>query len=172
MEISYELFYFSTILFAVMAVVNFFRAHREKKRFYNIGGGLCLLGVVWSILISIDQVPLAGLFWVVAMIISIVMLPELIRFGSDRMREVDITSPLRVADFFSNTYIGWLKLAYKHGLGVTVILYSMQFVAIGGTMLLAVNLFYDLPLAEFILPFVVGGAITNAIIFYIQFKRA
>lgn len=39
-------------------------------------------------------------------------------------------------------------------------------------MLLAVNLFYDLPLVEFILPFAVGGAITNAIMFYIQFKRA
>ena len=172
MEIPYELFYFGIIFFAAMAVVSFFRAYQEKKRFYYIGGGLCLLGVVWSFLISIDQVPLAGLFWVVAMIISIVMLPELIRFGSDRMREVDIASPLRVADFFSNTYSGWLKLAYKHGLGVAVILYSLQFVAIGGTALLVINLFYDLPLAEFILPFVAGGAITNAIIFYIQFKKA
>ncbi len=106
------------------------------------------------------------------MIISIVMLPELIRFGSDRMRGVDVTSPLRAADFFSNKYSGWLKLAYKHGLGVAIILFSMLFVAIGGAMFLAVNLFFDLPPAEFILPFVAGGAITNAIIFYIQFKRA
>ncbi|UCH57875.1 MAG: hypothetical protein JSV18_02945 [Candidatus Bathyarchaeota archaeon] len=172
MEIPYELFYFSAIFFAVIAVVAFVRAYRDKKRFFYIGGGLCLLGVVWSILLVLDQVSLAGLFWVVAMIISIVMLPELIRFGSDQMREVDITSPLRAADFFSNRYSGWLKLAYKRGLGVAVILYSMQFAAIVGTMLLAVNLFYDLPVAEFILPFVFGGAITNAIIFYIQFKRA
>ena len=171
MEIPYGLFYFGTLFFAVMAVIAFFRAHREKKRFYNIGGGLSLFGAVGSILIVLDQVPLAGLFWVVAMMISIAMLPELIKFGSDRMREVDIASPLRATDFFSNTYSGWLKLAYKRGLRVTVILYSMLFVAISGTMLLAVNIFYDFPPVEYFLPFVVGGAITNAILFYIQFKR-
>jgi hypothetical protein len=61
------------------------------------------------------------------MIISIAMLPELNKFEADRMREVDIASTLRAADFFSNTNSGWLKLAYKRGLGTSVILYTLQF---------------------------------------------
>jgi len=33
MEISHELFYLSAILFAVLVVVAFYRAYREKERF-------------------------------------------------------------------------------------------------------------------------------------------
>ena len=79
----------------------------------------------------------------VAMIISIVILPELTAFQDRQMREVDVEGPLRVADFFSNTDSGWLKLAYRHGLGVTVILYFLLFELITGGMLLALNLFYE-----------------------------
>lgn len=52
-----------------MVVVAFSRAYREKERGYYVGGVLCLLGAVWSILFVLDQVPLAGLVWVAAMII-------------------------------------------------------------------------------------------------------
>ena len=146
MEIPYELFYLSAFLFAALAVVAFYRAYRERERVYYVGGGVCLLGVVWSILFVLDQVPLAGLFWLVAMIVSVVMLPETNAFQIRRMRDVDIESPLRVGEFFfSNTYSGWLKLAYRHGLGVTVILYFLFFEVIIGGMLLVLDLFYDLP---------------------------
>ena len=111
MEIPHELFYLTALLFAAMAVNRFYRAYREKERYYYVGGGLCLLGLVWSILFVLDQVPLAGLFWVVAMIVSIVMLPDASAFLDRRMGEVDVESPLRVGEFFSNTYSGWLKLA-------------------------------------------------------------
>lgn len=137
------MFYLSTFFFAVISVVAFVRAHREKDRTFFVSGGLCLLGMVWSILIVLDQALLAGLFWAVAMIISIVMLPKLAAFQDRQMREVDVESPLRVADFFSNTYSGWLKLAYKYGLGVTVILYFLLFELIMGGMLLALDLFYE-----------------------------
>jgi hypothetical protein len=170
MEIPRELFYLTAFLFAVMAVVEFFRAYREKERFYYVGGGLCLLGLVWSILFVLDQVALAVVFWVVAMVVSIVMLPELTAFQDRRMGEVDVESPLRVADFFSNTYSGWLKLAYRHGLGVTVILYFLQFEVITGGMLLALNLFYDLP-SRLILSVLASG-IGLVILLYRQLKRA
>ena len=144
MEIPLELFYLSALFFAALVAVSFYRAYREKERVYYVGGGLCLLGLVWSILFALDQVPLAGLFWVVAMIVSVVMWPELVAFQDRQMREVDIESPLRVADFFSNTYSGWLKLAHRHGLGITVILYFLLFELVAGGMLLALDLFYDL----------------------------
>ena len=121
------MFYFYTFFFAVMAVITFFRAIREKKRIFYVGGVLYLLGAVWSLLFVLEQVILGGLFWIVSMIISIAMLPELNKFEADRMREVDIASTLRAADFFSNTNSGWLKLAYKRGLGTSVILYTLQF---------------------------------------------
>jgi len=170
MEISHELFYLSAILFAVLVVVAFYRAYREKERFNYIVGGLCLLGLVWSILFILDQAPLAGLFWLVAMIISVVMLPELVAFQDRQMREVDIESPLRVGEFFSNTYSGWLKLAYRHGLGMTVILYFIQFEVITGGILLVLNLFYDLP-SSLILSVSTSG-IFLAIFLYRRIKRA
>jgi len=145
MEIPYELFYLSTFFFAVMVVVSFFRAYREKEKLYYLGAVLCLLGLVWSILFVIEQVPLAGLVWVVAMMVSIVMLPKLTAFQDRQIREVDVESPLRVRDFFFNRYSGWLKLAYRHGLMVTAILYLMYSELIDGVMLLALDLFYDLP---------------------------
>ena len=170
MEIPRELFYLSAIFFAATAVVAFIRARREKERFYYMGGGLSLLYLAWSILFILDQVPLAAILAVAAIIVSVVMLPELNRFHERRMREVDIESPLRAADFLSNTHSGWLKLAYRRGLGITVILYLLQFEVITGGMLLALDLFYDLP-SSLILSLIFSG-IFMAILFYIQIKRA
>ena len=170
MEILHELFYLSALLFAAMAVVTFFRAYREKERFYNIGGVLCLFGLVWSILFVFDQVLLAGIFWAAAMIISIVMLPELTAFQDRRMGEVDIESPLRLGEFFSNTYSGWLKLAYRHGLGMTVILYFLLFEVVTGGILIVLNLFYDLP-SGLTLSVLTPGVFL-ALLLYRQLKRA
>ena len=170
MEIPHELFYLSAFFFAAMAVVAFIRAHREKERFYYLGGGLCLLYLAWSILFILDQIRLAAILAVAAIIFSVVILPELNRFRERRMREVDIEGPLRVADFLSNTHSGWLKLAYRHGLGVTVILYFIFFEAFAAGMLLALDLFYDLP-SSLILSLMITG-ILMAISFYRQIKRA
>ena len=170
MEIPLELFYLSAILFAVLVVVSFYRAYREKERFNYLVGGLCLLCLVGSILFVLDQVPSAGRFWLVAMIVSVVMLPELVAFQDRQMREVDIESPLRVGEFFSNIHSGWLKLAYRHGLGMTVILYFLFFEVIIGGMLLVLNLFYDFP-SRLILIILTQG-IFPVIFFYRQIKRA
>jgi hypothetical protein len=171
MEIPLELFILSAILFAVLVVVAFYRAYREKERFNYIVGGLCLLGLVWSILFVLDQAPLAGLFWVVAMIISVAMLPELVAFQDRQMREeVYIESPMRVGELFSNTYGGWLKLAYRHGMGVTVILYFLLFEVVTGGILLALDQFYDLPSS------LISSALTTGIFLtiwhYIRIRRA
>ena len=170
MEIPHGLFYLSAFFFAAMLVVALYRAYRAKDRFYYVGGGLCLLCVVWSILLALDQVPLAGLFWVVAMIVSVVMLPEAAAFQDRLMREVDIESPLRVGEFFSNTNSGWLKLAYRHGLGVMVILYILLLEVITGGMLLVLNLFYDFPFRLILIVLIIG--IFPAIRLYRQVKRA
>jgi len=145
MEIPHELFYLSTILFAALSAHAIYRGYREKEGFHYFVGILCLLGFGWSILFVLDQVPLAGAFWLVAMLVSVVMLPELTAFQDRQMGDVDVESPMRLADFFSNTYSGWIKLAHRHGLGITVILFFILFELITGGMLLALNTFYDLP---------------------------
>jgi len=145
MEIPLELFYLSAILFAVLSAHTFYRGYREKKGFYYFVGILCLLVFGSSVMFVLDQVPLAVMFWLVAMIVSVVMLPELAAFQDRQMGEVDIESPMRLGDFFSNTYSGWLKLAYRRGLGVTVILFFLFFEVITGGLLIVLNLFYDLP---------------------------
>jgi len=170
MKIPYELFYLSAFLFAALTVSAFYRAYREKERFYYIVGGLCLLGLAWSIMFALDQVLLAGVFWVVAMIFSVVMLPELTTFQDRRMREVDIESPLRAGDLFSNTYSGWLKLAYRHGLGMTVILYFLLFEVFTTGILLTLNLFYDLPTILIMSILTIG--VFSAIRLYRRIKRA
>ena len=170
MEISHELFILSALIFAASAVIAFFRARREKDRFYYVGGGICLLGLSWSITAILGQVQLTAVFWLLAMIVSIVKWPELKAFQDRRMREVDIESPLRAADFFSNTYGGWLKLAYRHGLGITVILYLLQFMVLAVGMILALNRFYDLP-SGFLFNVITMGGIFGAIWFYRRIKR-
>lgn len=170
MEIPRGLFYLSAFFFAAMAVVGFFRAYREKERVYYVGVVLCLLGLVWSILFVLDQGPLAGLFWVAAMIVSVAMLPEMTAFQDRQLREVDVEGPLRVGEFFSNTYSGWLKLAYRHGLGTTVILYALQYVVMSGGLLLALNLFYDLP--SVLTLSVLTSGVFLVIRFYRQIRRA
>ena len=170
MEIPHELFYLSALLFAALVVVSLIRAHREKEGFYYFVGILCLLGFGWSILLVLDQVPLAGAFWLTAMLVSVVMLPELTAFQDSRIGEVDVESPMRLADFFSNTYSGWLKLAYRHGLGVTVILFFLLFEVMAGGMLLVLNLFYDLPSRLNLI--VMTQGIFPSIMLYRQIKRA
>jgi len=171
MEISHELFILSALIFAAAAVIAFIRARREKERFYYTGVGLSLLGLAWSITAILDQIQLTIVFWLLAMIVSIAKWPELKEFQDRRMREVDIESPLRAADFFSNTYGGWLKLAYRHGPGATVILYLLQFVVITGGMLLALYRFYDFPL-RLILLSLSTSSIFLTIRLYKQIKRA
>ena len=170
MEISLELFYLSAILFAVLSAHTFYRGYREKKGFYYFVGILCLLVFGSSVMFVLDQVPLAGMFWLVAMIVSVVMLPELAAFQDRQMGEVDIESPMRLGDFFSNTYSGWLKLAYRRGLGVTVILYFIQFEVITGGILLVLNMFYDLPSGLILSQLTTG--IFLAIWLYRRTKRA
>ena len=171
MAISHELFILSALIFAAAAAIAFIRARREKERLYYTGVGLSLLGLAWSITAILDQLQLTIVFWLIAMIVSIVKLPELNRFQHRLMKGVDIESPLRAADFFSNTYGGWLKLAYRHGLGATVILYLFISVVITGGMLLALNQLYELPLSAIL----ASVSITNiflAIRLYRQIKRA
>ena len=88
MKIPRELFYLSAILFAALTVKAFYCAYREEERFYYIVGGLCLLGFAWSIMFVLNQVLLASIFWIVAMIFSVVMGPELKAFQDRRMGEV------------------------------------------------------------------------------------
>ncbi len=171
MEISHELFILSALIFAAAAAIAFIRARREKERFYYTGVGLSLLGLAWSITAILNQIQLTIVFWLIAMIISIAKWPELNRFQDRLMKGVNIKNPLRAADFFSNTYGGWLKLAHRHGLGATVILYLFQSVVITGGLLLALNQLYELPLRVLL----TSVSITNiflAIRLYRQIKRA
>jgi len=171
MAIQPDLFILSALIFAASAVIAFIRARREKERFYYTGIGLCLLGLAWSITAILGQIQLTIVFWLLAMIVSIVKWPELNRFQDRLMKEVDVESPLRAADFFSNTNSVWLKLAYRHSLGATVILYLFQSVVITGGLLLALNQLYELPLRVLL----ASVSITNillAIRLYRQIKRA
>jgi len=171
MEIPVELFYLGALFFGVLAVHVFHRALREKERFHYIVGVLCLLALAGSLMLALNQVTYGGIFWLIAMILSVVMFPELQAYQDRRMGEVDVESPMRLGEFlFSNRYSGWLKLAHRHGLGITIVLFFLYFEALTAGMILALNLLYELPLRLF--PMTLMGGATMSIILHGQIKRA
>ena len=172
MEIRYGLFYFGVIFFVAMAAVAFVRAYREKERVFYLGGVLSLFGVAWSLLIILDQVPLAGLFLVSSFIIAFGVWPEFGKFQLRKMRESDISGPLRVRDLFSYDMSGWLRVASRWGLEKAVLLYALLFGALAGGGLLVLSLIYDFVKVETALLIVITISVFRALWIYKQLKRA
>ena len=78
------------------------------------------------------------------MILSVIMLPELNKHVDQQIMMIDIESPIRLREFFTSPYSGWLKLAYRHGIGLAVLCYVIQDVVIYGAALLALEYFYGI----------------------------
>ena len=170
MDIPTDFFVLSTLFFIGVSIIAAIRANKDRHRVNYVGVGLCLLGAIWSILIVYDQVSFAGFVWVSAMIISVIMLPELAKHQDEKMRTVDVESPLRLVDFFSNTQDGWLKLAYRYGAGVVTALYVLQALVIGVVLFSVLHHIYGISFG-FIYPFLTMSILLTTYRFYRQIKR-
>ncbi len=144
MEIPRELFILSTIMFTGLSIDLARKAIREKTTILYTTLLLTVLGSVWSILAVFDQIEYAAVAWVSAMIISILMMPELSKHVDQQIMEINIGSPLRLREFFTSQQSGWLKLAYRHGVGLAILGYVVYAVVIYSVALLALDYFYDM----------------------------
>ena len=146
MEIPRTLFILSTIMFTVLSIDLARKAIHEKTTILYTTLVLTLLGSIWSVLAVFDQIVYAAVTWVSAMIISVFMMPELSKHVDNQLNEIDITGPLRFREFFTNQQSGWLKLAYRQGVGFAILVYAVHAVVIYGVALLALEYFYGIGL--------------------------
>ena len=161
MEIPTNFFILSTVFFALLSIISIYKAVKEKNKIFSIAALLTILGTLWSILFVYDQVSFAAVFWVSAIIISIIYLPELTKHQEQKMRLVDAKESIRLSDFFSSTYDAWIKIAYKNGIDVAIILYFIQFVLIGTVLIYVLNYFYSIPL-EYVSIANIGTAVSSS----------
>ena len=144
MEIPKELFILSTIMFTALTIDLARKAIREKTTILYTTLLLTILGSIWSILAVFDQIEYAAVAWVSAMILSVIMMPELNKHLDQQMMAIDIESPIRLREFFTTPNSGWLKLAYRYGVGLALLCYVVYAVVIYGAALLALEYFYGI----------------------------
>jgi len=128
-------------MFTALTIVTAYRALRERTKILYTTLLLTTLGSVWSILAVFNLIEFAAVAWIAAMIISVVMFPELSKEIDQKLLELDINSQLRLGEFFTNQQSGWLKLAYRYGVGCAVLGYIIHIIVIYGSILLAMDYF-------------------------------
>ena len=145
MEIPTGFFILSTIFFALLSIFAIYKAFNEKNKIFAIRALLPIFGTLWSILFVYDQVSSTMVFWTLANIISIIYPPKLTKHQEQRMRQVNKRGSLRLRDFFSNTIDAWIKIAYRNGIDVAVVLYFVQIVLFGVVLIYVLDYFYSIP---------------------------
>ena len=170
MEIPTGFFILSTIFFALLSIFSLYKAFNEKIKIFAIGALLPIFGSIWSILFVYDQVSLAAVFWVSAMIISIIYLPELTKHQEQTMIQVNLRSSIRLRDFFSNTNDAWIKIAYQNGIDVAVVLYFVQIILFGVVLIYVLDYFYSIPLESISIALMIR-ALFSAYRLYKQIQR-
>jgi hypothetical protein len=161
MEIPTNFFILSTVFFALLSLFAIYKAVKEKIKIFAISALLTILGTLWSILFVYDQVSLAAVFWASAMIISIIYLPNLSSYQDEKMRLVNARGSIRLSDFFSNTNDAWIKIAYRNGIEVAVILYFVQIILIGVVLIYVFDYFYNIPLESISIALFTGAVFSS-----------
>lgn len=144
MEIPRELFVFSALLFAYVSLKIARKAYEEKTKLHYITLLLMVLSFGWSVLAALGMIEFAAIAWFVTLIISLINLPELGRHIDQQLLEMDEREPIRITEFFTRQQLGWLKLAYRHGIGVSVLGHFIFNTIIYGLALLALDHFYGI----------------------------
>lgn len=142
MDIPREIFVLSALLFAYVSVKTARKTYEEKTKLNYITLLLMVLSFGWSVLAALDMIEFAAIAWFATMIISLINLPELGRHIDQQLLEMDERESIRISDFFTRQQLGWLKLAYRRGIGVSVLGYFVFNTIIYGLVLLALDYFY------------------------------
>ena len=176
MNLPWGFVLFALAFFLFMAAANFVQAHRKKEKFYYFAGMVSSLVVVVVILLVLGQYILASILFAILAVIGVVTFPKTLKFYgrnlkfrerelAKQLQKVDLSSPLRVKDFFTSQ--GWLKLASKWGLRKTMCLSCLLFAVTIGGVLYTLSIFYGFPS----IPFVVVHTTISPILWTFLFYR-
>lgn len=118
-----------------MVAVSAVQARRTKEKTYYLGAVVGLVMLLAFVFAFFNQLILALIVIVATGILSIVGLPKMLKVQmrelAKQLQEADLSSPLRVRDFFTTKW--WLKLASKWGLlKTTCLYYVLSMVVMGG----------------------------------------
>lgn len=111
--------------FGFLTVFYIIKARQKSERSYYLGALLGSSMILLIVLVFLNQKILALILMAAMTVLSIVILPVVIktqaREAAVQLQETDLTAALRLRDFF--TYKGVLKLAHRWGVVKTVSIY-------------------------------------------------
>lgn len=174
MNFPYGLFLFGVAFFGFMAILGVVQAHRKKEKTYYLSAMVGFLVILAFVLAFFDQLILAFIVVIATGIFSIVGLPRALKVQeeemTERLQKTDFSVPLKKRYFLSD--IWWLKLASKCGLGKTMCLFYLVFMAIIGGILFIFSAFIAFITIEYIAVYATTSSILFTFMFYQQFKKA
>jgi hypothetical protein len=127
--------------FAFLGILGVMKARRAKEKAYYTITGVALSVYLAIILVLLNQFILAFFVVILLGVFSAVMLPKMLSlYGKEvgeAQQETDFSTPLRMSELFSFT--GVVKLERTYGYFKTVLIYSFLNMAVGGAIMLILN---------------------------------
>ena len=126
-EPQYWILYLGIVLFSFLTIFGIVNARRKNEPVYYWSSGVCFLLVIAVVAALLNQFLLLFAMMGLAVIISIVLLPQVTEFQREEIlkqkQETDVSAPLQLKDFL--TLKGWIKLRTTHGFRKTLTLYIL-----------------------------------------------
>jgi hypothetical protein len=126
-EPQYWILYLGIVLFSFLTIFGIVNARRKNEPVYYWSSGVCFLLVIAVVAALLNQFLLLFAMMGLAVIISIVLLPQVREFQREEIlkqkQETDVSASLRLKDFL--TLKGWIKLRATHGFRKTLTLYIL-----------------------------------------------
>ncbi|MEM2242198.1 MAG: hypothetical protein QW827_00830 [Candidatus Bathyarchaeia archaeon] len=174
-NMPFELFLFGIIFFGLMAILGAMRARQKGEKAYYLSAMASALVLLAFVLAFLDQPIPAFVIVITVGMMSFALLPKVLRASEREMvcqlEEMGISAPLRARELLTNK--GWLKLASKHGLRKTTMLYFLLSTVIGGTILFMASAFFPAFISkEHALGFTAAYSIFGTYVYHRTLKKA
>lgn len=152
-----------------MGTYGLVKARRKKESTYYVTGIISFLAPLGFILLILNQIVL-GLFLLGAIfVISIIMLPKVVKLRVRELQGVDLSTPMRKREYLSDKM--WLKLAQRWGVWKAVCIYSLFIGTPIGVALYILSAYGIMPL-ESVATATIIATIGFAITIYYQTSKA
>jgi hypothetical protein len=169
MIFPFEIFLLGVVFFAGMGVINSVKAYQKKEREYYFSSLVSFLVVIVCALLFLEQILISFVLMGIVFVISIWRLPRILRIVDQELRKIDLSSSLKIKDFFS--YVGWVKLANVWGLRKAVCIYFLFSSTFIGGSLYAMYAIYGIMSMLYVITYPITYSIVSSLMFYQQLKR-
>jgi len=169
MVIPFEIFLLGVVFFASMGIINSVKASQKKEREYYFSSLVCFLFVVVCVLLVLEQILLSLVLMSFVFVMSVWRLPRILRIFDRELRKNNLSSPLKIKDFWSN--VGWVKLANIWGVRKTVCTYFLFSSTFIGGLSYALYVIYGIMSMVYVITFPITYSILSTLMFHQQLKR-